>query len=284
MERSALASALAPLGSPSLAAALTALARDSIRLRGQPADDTDVPLGASKLGGRPDLPLGTAWPSRDGESLAFIAQVRLADAAPYDTAHVLPATGLLSFFYDAKQETYGDDPVDRGGWQVLYLAGDSSQLRRTDAPAPLPAHARYTPCALTCAAEVTLPQDPRLEQPTWQWQPGQQQRYEDLLANVPSVAERAEPHHRMLGYADTLQDDMRLQCQLVAHGVKIGTQDPRSAALASGAASWLLLLQIDSDAQAGMRWGDAGMLYFWIEREALAARQFDHVWLVLQSD
>ena len=31
-----------------------------------------------------------------------------------------------------------------------------------------------------------------------------------------------------------------------------------------------------------MMWGDAGMLYFMIPREALAAREFDRVWLSLQ--
>jgi uncharacterized protein YwqG len=88
----------------------------------------------------------------------------------------------------------------------------------------------------------------------------------------------------MLGYADAIQDDMRLQCQLVSHGIAPGTNDPRIAALTPGAADWILLLQIDSDGLAGMRWGSAGMLYFWIERMALAAGHFDDVWVVLQSD
>ncbi|HEX6123468.1 MAG TPA: YwqG family protein, partial [Ktedonobacterales bacterium] len=258
MQRAVLADALATLNSPALAAALTALTRDSIRLRGQPAEEAQLPVGASKLGGRPDLAPGTPWPSRDGAPLAFVAQVRLEDAAPYDPARLLPTAGLLSFFYDAQQETYGADPADRGGWQVLYHTGEASQLQRLEAPAGLPAAARYTARALSFTAEVTLPQDPQLERAEWHWAPGQQERYEDLLADLPSAAERAQPHHRMLGYADTLQDDMRLQCQLVAHGVKIGTHDPRAGALAAGAANWLLLLQVDSDAGAGMRWADAG--------------------------
>ncbi|MBF6591709.1 MAG: DUF1963 domain-containing protein, partial [Ktedonobacterales bacterium] len=118
----------------------------------------------------------------------------------------------------------------------------------------------------------------------WQWSPGEQGRYETFLATYPSATDRAAIHHRMLGYADTLQDDMRLQCQLAAHGVKIGTSDARAAALAPGAANWLLLLQVDSDENAGMRWGDAGMIYYWIEGAALQARRFADAWLVLQSD
>jgi uncharacterized protein YwqG len=43
-------------------------------------------------------------------------------------------------------------------------------------------------------------------------------------------------------------------------------------------------VQLDSDGNAARRWADAGMLYFWIERAALATRRFANVWVVLQSD
>jgi uncharacterized protein YwqG len=43
-------------------------------------------------------------------------------------------------------------------------------------------------------------------------------------------------------------------------------------------------LQIDSDEHAGMGWGNAGMLYYWITSIALQARRFDTTWLVLQSE
>jgi uncharacterized protein YwqG len=87
----------------------------------------------------------------------------------------------------------------------------------------------------------------------------------------------------MLGYADTIQDDMRVQAQLLSHGLTDG-DDPKAKALLPGAMDWTLLLQVDSDPNAGMRWASEGRLYFWIERAALAAATFDNVWVVLQSD
>ncbi len=76
---------------------------------------------------------------------------------------------------------------------------------------------------------------------------------------------------------------MHQQAQLLSHGVT-DDQDPRAAALAAGTLGWQLLLQVDSDDQAGMRWGSSGRLYFWIEKSALAARRFDNIWMALQSD
>jgi uncharacterized protein YwqG len=52
--------------------------------------------------------------------------------------------------------------------------------------------------------------------------------------------------------------------------------------LRSGAADWRLLLQVDSEEHAGMVWGDAGRLYYWMRTQDLVARRFDQAWLVLQ--
>ena len=95
------------------------------------------------------------------------------------------------------------------------------------------------------------------------------------------------PLHQLLGYSAPVQDnDMDLQCQLVSNGVYCGDptgyQDPRRAELEKGRSDWILLLQIDSDDRAGMMWGDAGLLYFWIRREDLARRDFTKVWMVSQ--
>ncbi len=90
-------------------------------------------------------------------------------------------------------------------------------------------------------------------------------------------------HNRLLGNPDTIQDDMRIQCQLTSHGVTDGN-DPRTAALSKGAMDWQLLLQVDSNEHAGMRWASSGMLYYWITSADLHARHFDATWVVLQSE
>ena len=277
-----LTAALTAAGLARIATQLSALAQPSIHLTAVPTGDDALAAGASKLGGAPDLPVGTAWPYFKGAPLAFLAQIRLEDAHAYDTAHALPATGLLSFFYDARQQTYGDNPADKGSWQVVYSDGDTSQFQRTVAPPGMPAAGHITSCAITYAAAVTLPQQPELETPNWSWQGDEQTRYETFLATFPTKAEHDGLHSRLLGYPDTIQDDMRSECQLGANGLT--GADPRAAEVAKGANVWRLLFQLDSEPGAGMRWGDAGMLYFWIERDALAAKRFDTVWMVLQSD
>jgi uncharacterized protein YwqG len=224
-----------------------------------------------------------AWPEWKGLPQSFIAQIRLDDVRQYDTEKVLPQSGILWFFYDAQQQTFGEDPADRGGWQVLYNDGDLSALQRASAPAALPQKSQYPACLPSFTSELTLSQQPQLEIPKLDWSDDEQQKYETLLSNLSSQADRATPHHRLLGNPETIQDDMRLQCQLTSHGIT-DIDDPRAKALSKGAMDWLLLLQVDTDDQLGMRWGNTGMLYFWINSADLKARRFDSSWLVLQSE
>jgi uncharacterized protein YwqG len=79
---------------------------------------------------------------------------------------------------------------------------------------------------------------------------------------------------------------MYSECQLVTHGLYCGDDrfaaDPRVPALRAGARDWRLLLQVDSDDESAMMWGDAGRLYFWIRRQDLALARFDAAWVITQ--
>ena len=61
-----------------------------------------------------------------------------------------------------------------------------------------------------------------------------------------------------------------------------GYLDPRAEALVATAQDWCLLLQLGSEKQAGMMWGDVGCLYFWMRKLDLAEHKFGRVWMVLQ--
>lgn len=280
MDLAGINSALSAAGFGQRTGEIAALARPAIRLEATPSNAPTQPIGASRLGGQPDLP-GVAWPDKDGASLAFIAQIRLEDVASLDGEHLLPPSGWLSFFYDAQQQTFGDNPNDRNGWKVYYFP-PGAPMSDSIVPSDVPQNARYKPCALTFAGEPTVPLQPNLEQPKLAWSPNDEKAYEGFLSSFQGGGSTA-PRHHLLGYPDTIQDDMRVQCQLMSHGVA-DPSDPKVAALRAGANNWILLLQVDSDERIGMRWGSAGMLYYWIERDALVNKRFDNVWVVLQSD
>jgi uncharacterized protein YwqG len=261
---------------------LDTLAKPSIRIYPTPVDEASLPVGVSKVGGLPDLPPDLIWPEFGGLPQSFIAQFRLEEVKPYDAEDVLPGTGMLWFFYDARQETYGDDPRDCGGWQILFQEGDLSNIERTSAPAELPEESRFKACSVSFATEITLSQVPQIEVANYDWSDEELEKYEGLVTNLTPPDQRAF-RHRLLGHPDLIQDDMRLQCQLVSHGIT-NEDDQRAQALKGGAKDWGLLLQVDTDERIGMRWSSTGMLYYWITTSNLQARRFETAWLVMQAD
>lgn len=79
---------------------------------------------------------------------------------------------------------------------------------------------------------------------------------------------------------------MELECQLVTNGLYCGDssgyKDPRAESLKAGAANWKLLLQLVSDDDLGVMWGDSGTVYFWVEEQAASVGRFENTWLILQ--
>jgi len=121
--------------------ALLGLAAPSLRLRPRPVEGGELPVAATKLGGRPDLAPFSSWPSRAGAPQSFVAQLNLADIPPLDSqGAVLPSAGLLVFFYDTEQQAWGFDPADQDAWQVSFIA-PGVPLVRTDFPPDLPSTA-----------------------------------------------------------------------------------------------------------------------------------------------
>lgn len=282
MDKQSVLTAFEQTGISRLLKDLDVLAKPSIRIYPTPVDEASLPLGISKVGGLPDLPPDLIWPEFQGLPQSFIAQFRLAEVKPYDAEGILPATGMLWFFYDAKQEAYGDDPHDRGAWQILFRESDLTNFRRTPAPARLPKESRFKASAVRFASEVTLSQVPQMEVANYDWSDEELEKYEDLVARLTPPDQRAF-RHRLLGNPDLIQDDMRLQCQLISHGIT-DENNPVAQELKKGAMDWRLLFQVDTDERIGMRWGSAGMLYYWITSTNLQARRFENAWLVMQAD
>src|SRR5688500_9764688 len=88
----------------------------------------------SKIGGLPDVPAHFPWPMWKGYPLAFVAQVDLRAITTEHSLSGLPRDGMLYFFYEQEQSTWGFDPQDRGSWRVMYVSGSVDLTPATRPP------------------------------------------------------------------------------------------------------------------------------------------------------
>ena len=255
-----------------------------MRSRAQPAIVLEQAEGRTvcRLGGYPYLPAATDWPDRKGRPLSFIAELDLTALRAVGGPDWLPASGLLHLFFDVEEEPWGFDPADRDGWKVIMTGAASP--RPMPHPLGLSRDRGFAPIALAGRAALTYPTTERLDLPsgvsgTFEFEPVQDFMDADLGDG---------PRHQVGGYPSPIQNDgMELEAQLASNGIYVGGpdgySDERVAALEAGAGDWRLLLQIDSDAAAGIMWGDTGTLYVWVREQDARARDFSRVWIVVQS-
>lgn len=270
--------------------ALAPLAKNAVHLTLDVVDEDLLPIGCSKFGGHPDLPGDVDWFRIDIAEvpMSFIAQINFAEVAPFDLEKKLPQQGMLYFFYDCSEDgmPWGFDPSDSDGWKVFYYDGSLDALCRKDAPEDLELddNGVLFDAAKLCfeavmelpspdsdlTNDLALPDDEDIQDSYWEW-------LDDMESGM---------RNKLLGHADPVQGGMELECEYVTHRINCGTPDgyriAKSQGLDKNASRWNLLLQVESNEDLGMMWGDLGRLYLWITDEDLTARQFENCWLVLQ--
>jgi uncharacterized protein YwqG len=257
-------------------ARLVPLVKPCVRLTASNTPDLAIPIGASKIGGSPDLPEGFAWPQHDGAPLSFVVQVDLLDAARLPGTEILPPDGRLSVFYDTENYPWGG-LEDVGSWAVVYTAADQPLRRHESLTDAFPMSSR-----LSFSPSVSLPPSDAIELETLELDEEEAVAFVDLTEAFMTE----DSTHQLLGDPDEIQNEMQRECALLAEGIDSSTlnilTDSRAQALKAAATQWRLLMQIDSDDEAGTMWGDTGMLYFWIREDDLRERRFDRVWMIMQ--
>ena len=154
---------LAENGREDLAELIRDARKNAVLITAQAASDDEIPVGASKSGGYPDLPPEIPYPTLSAFSAEFkndtesypesamqlAAQIDLAEVAPYDKDGALPRSGMLYIFWSGEIDLkdsegwvkYTFDGENREPFKVIYYDGDKSSLSRTEPPCPY--HAKY---------------------------------------------------------------------------------------------------------------------------------------------
>ena len=271
-----------------LHAAIKALEKTEILMMPQENASVKHP-DASKIGGKPYLPADFVWPtftSTDDDTtrhLSFFCQINLAEVKPFDKEGVLPGRGMLYFFYECESMKWGFDAADNGAARVFWF--DTTDLLNyvpLDIPEDIAEEYVIPEIALQFKARKSYPKFEEFEvysdlEPDWE-------EYDEVLEKLGVNIDEDPEEHKLLGYADIIQNEMLTECERTSRGLYSG--DPESyrntpkdveADIAKHAADWVLLLQLSTITKGEFEWmfGDCGMLYFYIRKEDLAAMRFD---------
>jgi uncharacterized protein YwqG len=237
----------------------------------------------TKIGGQPLADKNFEWPKWNGQSLAFIMQIKLSEITLLSNLQQFPQEGLLYVFYDKEQSTCGDSYKDRGSWKIIFCP-EHDDLNLVPYPQDIEDEYKYTEKKLGQTLIKTYPSEDEIimkhltQEQRLHFTRDLRDWCNDLVDSLLDSAYGDSPLHQIGGIALPVQTfDMERDCQL-AFFKKRQTKEN----LEKDSKDWILLLQIGSDDDVGMMWGDGGMLYFWIRKDDLAQLNFENVWMILE--
>jgi hypothetical protein len=232
--------------------------------------------------------------------MAFIAQFNLAAIAPHDREGALPTHGLLSFFCETDGEpSYAaewglpddTDPATISGidvamsWRVLYQLDDPATFVRHAIPTAVNERGRFPACSAHVAAELSLPDADSPDVLPLDLTEDERTALIYVQADVNHGAWE-DGGFRLLGYPYNVDGPTLVECDAAARGLPLEwgmADDARRLEIERDASRrWRLLFQVSSSEVAAMDWAGAGVLHYCIERTALQAHDFSHVWLNMQ--
>ena len=235
---------------------------------------TDPSPRASHFGGWPALPPGFEWPTFRNKPLMFLLQIELSELNGYETGLDLPTTGRLLFFYDAETQPWGFYREDAGSAKVVYIP-DGEPLAEVSPHGIDP----FPNISAAFAQEKTVP-DP------WSvWVDDLEPTSAERFELDDALEERLMSCTQIGGHPYVVQNSMEDECEEFASKSISDAEEFKSKSKEEKSVimkKWRLLLQLSSNEETEMMWGDLGYIYFWINEDDLRRRDFSNVWLILQ--
>lgn len=228
---------------------LESLGRNSIQLK--IARKETYKLGATRFGGKPDVPPDFVWPTYEGESY---------------------------------------DPKDQGCARVYWFE-DMSALSAADFPADMEEDFKFPMVKIKMDSKYSYPSWEDFSEvfPDEEDDDAFDDAWEELTGEDPEDPEDRSQllgwpdviQNSMFDECDLVSQGYRLGNPENWNRIP---KDIRQQAEETARDRWMLLFQLDTVEQGDfeLMFGDCGHIYFYITKEDLAARRFDRIWLVLQ--
>ena len=261
-------------------------AKPAIKINRERANEDDILIGASKLGGNPDLPPDFIWPYWGDKPLTFIGQFNLSEVAnapiynevvqqktlfaldtlsfnrPIDL-YDFPDEGRLYFFYDADVQPWYDR---KDSYLVHYIPDELVKLERRSHPIQQGVYSLIKalhPHRISFDVRPSLSFDCYLDEmrisipdyPT-RFNKNQKDNWDSLfdLWFAGWVSE-FKPYHYFLGHAIPIQGSVERHAVIDTKNLTATPRNPWRDAdgnlvdVHEEATQWQFLFQIDTDAR-----------------------------------
>ena len=215
------------------------------------------------------------WPTGPNGPLDCLLSIKCSDV-PSQLSN-LPESGWLNVFYDLGESDWGHSPSSKRFWHIAWSAEDCSlaEIPRdyevSDAvPVLLEFEELHQDSGPTHALGGTADWVQNDIRPMAHFQSGY------FLRHKPTVEALTEAG---LNPESLTTDDSKKFTEAI---LKLDQSEVHPDRFYEGVTEWQLFLQIDSDDDLDLMWGDVGKLYVVLPTQSLAERNFADAWINVQ--
>ena len=238
---------------------LESLGRNSIQLK--IARKETYKLGATRFGGKPDVPPDFVWPTYEGESYDHVVKDRPLTSWLSSTVRRWPSLTKSIFCPIMACSPSSMKRIPSAGAMIpknqgcarVYWFEDMSALSAADFPADMGEDFKFPMVKIKLNAKTSYPswQDFSEMFPDEKDDDAFNKAWEELTGEDP---EDPDDRSQLLGWPDVIQNSMFDECDLVSQGYRLGNpenwnripKDIRQQAEETARDRWMLLLQLDT--------------------------------------
>lgn len=257
------------------------LIKPTIGIKTVALTDDKIKIGESKIGGRPDMPIGYKWSRTDNKPKIFCAQYNLSELSRLDTENILPKTGIFYIFLTV-DETYSEFDFLKDNFEFIYI--DSvKNLTRIEYPKDLEEERKIKSARIKYFEYYTYPDDENymLFELDKKYNNFHFYFYAPLEEYLEEeIYDDSDNLHQILGHDRSIQSSVVYDFASKELGV-YSSEEYRSkwGKIIELSKSFKLLLQLDCfDSNTNLsRFGGSGTFYFGIKTEDLEKHDFTNI-------
>ena len=249
-------------------------------------ESDNLKIGASKIGGKPDLPKDVSWPRLNDSDLVFCAQYNISELKKCDVENLLPEKGMFYIFIGISGE-WNEFSIEQKDCKIFFIE-NLEDLERKEYPTTLNVEGKVEPAEIQFFESLTIPDDENYKLIDYD------EKYEDFYFHFYQDTEEyiaeelnnlADNMHQILGEDKSVQSSVVYEFSRNELNISDEEYLEKWTEILKNSKTFSNLIQLDCfDSNTNLsKFGGSGVFYIGLKTKELENKNFTNLIISFQT-
>lgn len=249
-------------------------------------ESDNLKIGASKIGGKPDLPKDVSWPRLNDSDLVFCAQYNISELKKCDVENLLPEKGMFYIFIGISGE-WNEFSIEQKDCKIFFIE-NLEDLERKEYPTTLNVEGKVEPAEIQFFESLTIPDDENYKLIDFD------EKYEDFYFHFYQDTEEyiaeelndlADNMHQILGEDKSVQSSVVYEFSRNELNISDEEYLEKWTEILKNSKTFSNLIQLDCfDSNTNLsKFGGSGVFYIGLKTKELENKNFTNLIISFQT-